>query len=72
MMTLVDVKILKNRLLRQTDYIMLVDNYEELTVNQKTDIKNYRQDLKILDDVFKDQGTFDLPVRPSWFKPDMG
>jgi hypothetical protein len=71
-MTLVDVKILKNRLLRQTDYIMLVDNYEELTVNQKTDIKNYRQELKILDDVFKDHGTFDIPVRPSRFKPDIG
>ena len=37
---------LRNELLKQTDYLMLADNYERLTAEQKEEIKTYRQSLR--------------------------
>ena len=39
-------KNMRNDLLSQTDYLMLFDNYEKLTENEKLGLREYRQTLR--------------------------
>lgn len=63
---------IRNEILEQTDYLMLVDNYEKLTAEQKEEIKNYRQILRDFINDNKDKylnegiGHIPFPKPPEW------
>ena len=63
---------MRNELLAQTDYLMLVDNYEKLIDTQKEEIKNYRQILRDFINQNKDKylndgvGFIEFPQPPEW------
>lgn len=63
---------LRNELLRETDYLVLMDYYEKLTPEQQQDIKNYRQTLRDFINENKtnylDEGIrfIDFPPPPKW------
>lgn len=63
---------MRNELLAQTDYLMLVDNYEKLTDTQKEEIKTFRQTLRDFingnkDKYLNDGNNFiEFPQPPEW------
>lgn len=63
---------IRNELLAQTDYLLLLDNYEKLTAEQKEEIKNFRQTLRDFINENKDKylnqgvGFVDFPEPPQW------
>jgi len=63
---------MRNELLSQTDYLMLVDNYEKLTAEQKEEIKTFRQTLREFINENKDKYLTDgnnfieFPKPPEW------
>ena len=65
---------MRNELLKKTDYYMLPDVYEVLTLEQKEEIKAYRQTLREFINVNKDKYLIDgiafieFPIPPEWTK----
>ncbi len=65
---------MRNELLKQTDYFMLPDVYEILTLEQKEEIKSYRQTLRDFINVnrtkYLDDGIafIEFPEPPVWSK----
>lgn len=63
---------MRNELLSQTDYLMLVDVYETLTDQQKEEIRNYRKVLRDFINENKDKYLTDgnnfieFPQPPEW------
>lgn len=63
---------MRNELLAQTDYLMLIDNYEKLTDTQKEEIKTFRQTLRDFINGNKDKylndgvGFIEFPQPPEW------
>lgn len=44
----INVRPERNKLLQETDYLMLADNVEEMTKDEYVELKNYRQALRDL------------------------
>jgi hypothetical protein len=65
---------MRNELLKKTDYYMLPDVYEILTLEQKEEIKTYRQTLREFINVNQDKYLIDginyieFPSAPEWTK----
>ena len=63
---------LRNELLKQSDYLLLQDNYETLTEEQKQELKDYRQYLRDFINENKskylDEGInfIEFPKHPEW------
>ena len=54
-----DVRNERNHRLKETDTWMLVDRHSTLTDSQKTELINYRQELRDLPSVYFDESEFD-------------
>ena len=65
---------LRNELLKQTDYYMLSDVYEELTEEQKQEIRDYRQALRNFINFNRDKyllegiAFIEFPPHPEWIR----
>ena len=63
---------IRNEYLKRTDYYMLPDVYENLTPQQKEEIRNYRQSLREFININKDKYLIDgiafieFPIPPQW------
>ena len=63
---------LRNELLKQTDYYMLTDVYENLSDTQKQELRDYRQSLRNFINENKDKYLIDginrieFPKLPEW------
>lgn len=63
---------LRNELLKKTDYLMLPDVYDNLTEEQKVEIKDYRQTLRNFinenKDKYLNEGKWNIlfPNIPNW------
>lgn len=63
---------MRNELLKKTDYLLLQDNYEKLTEEQKQEVKDYRQTLRDFINVnrpkYLNDGVafIDFPIAPIW------
>ena len=53
-----DVRRERDFLLQETDIWMLIDRYNTLTDSQKTELINYRQELRDLPSVYFDESEF--------------
>lgn len=68
---------LRNELLKQTDYYMLIDVYEVLSDNQKEEIRTYRQLLRDFININKDKyliegvNFIEFPNHPEWVRIKM-
>ncbi len=63
----------RNHLLRDTDYFMVIDVYEKLSVEQKEEIREYRQKLRDFINENKDkylegQAFIEFPKQPEFVK----
>lgn len=65
---------LRNELLKQTDYYLLNDVYEELTEEQKQEIRDYRQALRNFINFNRDKyllegiAFIEFPKPPEWIR----
>ena len=65
---------MRTELLKQSDYLMLMDVYEKLTEEQKQEIKDYRQTLRDFININRDKYLIDgvafveFPKLPEWVK----
>lgn len=63
---------MRNELLKQSDYLMLLDNYEKLTEEQKQELRDYRQSLREFINTNRDKYLIDgvkfieFPKPPEW------